>query len=151
MVTNFFLLLLCTTCFTLLINKGIQSKKDYIEIIWLSPINTVILGPVWEEVLFRGLPILLGENNPFGWIMIISSSLFALIHLKNVEKGKILLLIDVFVFASVMAWVTVNWGILYAILMHIINNAIAYLLICLYFNKRNRMSYSPSTTSLWQK
>jgi membrane protease YdiL (CAAX protease family) len=64
--------------------------------------STIIYSPTLEELIFRGLPILFFGNNIFSWGMIISNLIFTIIHLPNVKKGKILLAIDVFVFANIM-------------------------------------------------
>lgn len=108
-------------------------KKKFLN----SPIIVMVAGPVLEELLHRLIPILLGATSIFDWSMLISSLLFALLHMPNYREGHVVKFIKFFGTACILAWVALNWGIMYAILMHMMHNMLTYSILY-----RNRHSFA---------
>ena len=82
------------------------------------------LGPVMEELLFRGTvtKLLLSEYSPWKAILI-SSALFAVFHLNPIQMPA------AFLIGLLFAWTYYKTGSLFpCILMHILNNSIATVL-----------------------
>ena len=66
---------------------------EIVEIAWLGPFLAVVIAPVTEEVVFRGLILrgLLGRWRPAAAILF-SSALFALVHFNPAQAPVALLL-----------------------------------------------------------
>jgi membrane protease YdiL (CAAX protease family) len=126
---RFMALFLFKMTFTLLLSRGGKVTDDLLRKILDSPLLVIVGAPIFEELLFRYLPILFGATSIFDWSMITSSLLFALAHMPNYREGHLLQFFKFVVISCIYAWVAINWGILYAILMHILNNALAYLFL----------------------
>ncbi|MFT3950870.1 MAG: CPBP family intramembrane metalloprotease [Oscillospiraceae bacterium] len=78
----------------------------------------VILGPVVEEVLYRGIALRLLKPYGKGMAVVVSSAVFALMH------GNIPQAVNAFLFGLLMGTIAVQFNsILPTILIHILNNA----------------------------
>ena len=77
-----------------------------------------ILGPVAEELLFRG--VLLRQLAPWGkqTAIVISAVLFGVFH------GNIIQIPFAFLVGLVLGYVTMEYSVIWAILLHIINNMV---------------------------
>ena len=96
---------------------------DIVEIVWLGPFLAVVIAPVTEELVFRGLILrgLLGRWRPAAAILF-SSGLFALVHFNPVQAPVALLL------GLLTGWLYVRTRSLgLCILAHALNNAASYL------------------------
>ena len=89
--------------------------------LWISIVSAVIMAPLFEEWMFRGMILrgLLRKVSPV-WAIVISAFLFSLIHL-NPWQG-----IPAFILGCVFGYVYLKTGNLWlTMLMHATNNAIA--------------------------
>lgn len=90
---------------------------------WLIVAAVVVVAPIYEEVVFRGLIWRsIADRFGNGWAMWISSALFALIHLQYdmFEMGLI------FVLALIFAYIRQTSGsLILPIILHMINNGLA--------------------------
>jgi glutamate-5-semialdehyde dehydrogenase len=96
---------------------------DIVEIAWLGPFLAVVIAPVTEELVFRGLILrgLLGRWRPAAAILF-SAGLFALVHFNPVQAPVALLL------GLLTGWLYVRTRSLgLCILAHALNNAASYL------------------------
>lgn len=96
---------------------------DIVEIAWLGPFLAVVIAPVTEELVFRGLILrgLLGRWRPAAAILF-SAALFALVHFNPVQAPVALLL------GLLTGWLYVRTRSLgLCILAHALNNAASYL------------------------
>lgn len=96
-------------------------------------IAVVVIAPIYEELLFRGLLFgvlkhlktsqITNDNSQHKNILasMISSVLFALVHLQYDTYGLVL----IFVLALFFCYVRVRFGLLLAIVLHMLNNGIA--------------------------
>lgn len=96
---------------------------DIVEIAWLGPFLAVVIAPVTEEIVFRGLILrgLLGRWRPVAAVLF-SSALFALVHFNPAQAPVALLL------GLLTGWLYVltrSLGL--CILAHALNNAASYL------------------------
>ena len=96
---------------------------EIVEIAWLGPFLAVVIAPVTEEIVFRGLILrgLLGRWRPMAAILF-SSGLFALVHFNPAQAPVALLL------GLLTGWLyarTRSLGL--CILAHAPNNAASYL------------------------
>jgi glutamate-5-semialdehyde dehydrogenase len=96
---------------------------DIVEIAWLGPFLAVVIAPVTEELVFRGLILrgLLGRWRPAAAVLF-SAGLFALVHFNPVQAPVALLL------GLLTGWLyarTRSLGL--CILAHALNNAASYL------------------------
>lgn len=97
-------------------------------------------APIMEEVLFRGF-VLDSIRNEAILVIIASSILFGLYHLKNYFiKSPQSLIIQIvyatFIIGPIFSWITFQSSSLFmVIILHSINNAIAITLTQKYFNK----------------
>jgi membrane protease YdiL (CAAX protease family) len=92
---------------------------------WLSFISSVVVAPVIEELMFRGIIFAgLSKRYPL-WLAAVGSSLaFALLH------GQVNVGIYTFVFGLILSWLYFRSGSLYpGITAHFINNLIAFWLL----------------------
>ena len=92
---------------------------------WLSFVSSVVVAPVIEEIVFRGI-ILIGLAKKFPlWVAAIISALaFALLH------GQINVGIYTFIFGIILSYTYIRSGSIYpGIMAHFINNLIAFWLI----------------------
>ena len=85
----------------------------------------VLIGPIFEEVIFRGA--ILRTLLPYGrnFAIVLSSLLFAVYHL-NLFQG-----VFAFFAGLILAYCTVRFSMKWSILLHIANNALASLLMYL--------------------
>ena len=88
----------------------------------IEPIWTIILVPIWQEIIFRYLPYKLWhlKGGNFLLIGIVSSIIFALIH----WYFGIWFVILAFLFGFIYWIVMVKFGLLAAILIHAAVNII---------------------------
>ncbi|MDR2106888.1 MAG: CPBP family intramembrane metalloprotease [Coriobacteriales bacterium] len=82
----------------------------------------VILGPIFEEIIFRGA--VLRSLQPYGenFAIVVSSLLFGLYHLILFQG------IFAFFVGLILAYCTLRFSIKWAMLLHVLNNAFAMLL-----------------------
>lgn len=93
--------------------------------LWVSFVFTVVVVPIIEELYFRGI-ILPAVTKRFGWIIGIagSSMIFALLH------GQYNVMIYTFILGCVLSVMYIRLkSIVPGIFLHILNNAIAFILI----------------------
>lgn len=88
------------------------------ETSWQMIVYTAVLAPIGEEILFRGL--LLRTAQPYGRRLAIftSAMFFALMH-GNQTQG-----IFAFCFGLLAAYVTLEYSIVWAMLLHFLNNSL---------------------------
>ncbi|WP_158885694.1 type II CAAX endopeptidase family protein [Rhodanobacter sp. L36] len=86
------------------------------------------LGPIVEELLFRGLLLsALMRRWQVGWAVAVTSLLFVLIHLPGL-KLQWYALPDLFLLALALSWIRLKSGSIWpAVLTHATNNALAML------------------------
>lgn len=85
-------------------------------------LSTVVAAPILEELLFRGL-IFESCRERFGnaWAVLTSALLFGLIHIVPVQ------MVNAFVVGIILGYIYLKTGsLLSVIILHAINNAIAY-------------------------
>lgn len=107
-------------------------------------VATTIIAPLYEEVVFRGLifgtivntsssltnqPNLLGLSPKEWTATVISSVLFAMVHLQYDVFGMGV----IFVIALLLCYARIKYGLLLAIVLHVINNSLA-MAMYLYLN-----------------
>ncbi|MDR1015578.1 MAG: CPBP family intramembrane metalloprotease [Coriobacteriales bacterium] len=82
----------------------------------------VLIGPIFEEIIFRGA--ILRSLQPFGrnFAIVISSLLFGLYHLF-LFQGTFAFFVGI-----LLAWCTLRFSIKWAMLLHVLNNAMSMLL-----------------------
>lgn len=130
---------------TELLNKEPMAFMDALldtHSLWPMVFAVVVVAPIYEELIFRGVIFeVLARPKPRSdkpsrrsiiGAGIVSSALFALVHFQYDWYGLLL----IFVIALFFCYVKVRYGLLLAILLHIINNAITmvvYLLTTDYF------------------
>lgn len=92
---------------------------------WLSFASSVVVAPVIEELMFRGIIFAgLAKQYPLWLAAIVSSLAFAVLH------GQVNVGIYTFVFGLILSWLYFRSGSLYpGILAHFINNLIAFWLL----------------------
>ena len=89
---------------------------------FLILIYVVVLGPLFEELLFRGLILRTLDKYHRGFAILISSLLFGMLHM-NLQQG-----IVTFAIGCVLAYVSLKYDtLLLPIGMHMINNLVAVL------------------------
>lgn len=114
----------------LLFLDGLINKDNQL----LLTIAIVIISPIYEEILFRGMMygaiahITLNHGTTlhtlshYQWAgLFISSILFTYVHLQYDWFGMVI----IFCLALLFGYVRIKYGLLLAIVLHIINNAIA--------------------------
>lgn len=86
----------------------------------------ISLGPLLEELLFRGVLLsALLQRWRTGWAVLISSSIFALVHLPGLQFGWYALP-ELTLLAMVLAWLRLHSGSIWpAVLAHGVNNLLA--------------------------
>jgi len=91
--------------------------RDYSGVLYV-----VLLGPVLEEIIFRGA--VLRSLEPFGqnFAIVVSSLLFGLYHLMLFQG------VFAFFIGLVLAYCAIRFSIKWAILLHILNNGFATVL-----------------------
>lgn len=90
--------------------------------VWLSFVTSVLIAPIVEETLFRGLLYgsLMKRFSPI-WAALLSSVLFGLLH------GQVNVIIYTFFLGLILCWLYQRAGsIIPGILLHLLNNAIAF-------------------------
>ena len=88
---------------------------------FLMLLYSVLLAPLFEEILFRGL--IFNQLRRYGrcFAILITALLFGLMH------TNVLQLIAAILLGLLLAWIRETYGLPYAILLHISNNALAIL------------------------
>lgn len=87
--------------------------------LWLLIFAIVIIAPIYEEVLFRGLLFGIWQNKIIA--IITSSVLFSLVHFQYDWFGLVL----IFIIGLIFGWVRYRYGLIVVIILHMLNNAIA--------------------------
>lgn len=95
----------------------------------------ISLGPLLEELLFRGVLLsALMQRWRTGWAVLISSSIFALVHLPGLQFGWYALP-ELALLAMVLAWLRLRSGSIWpAVLAHGVNNLLAVVAWFVVFN-----------------
>lgn len=92
---------------------------------WLAAVSAVVIAPIIEELLFRGVLFAgLAKRWPV-WLAAVTSSLvFAVLH------GQVNVGIYTFVLGCMLSWLYVRSGSIYpGILVHFLNNLVAFWLL----------------------
>ena len=84
--------------------------------------NLVIVGPIVEELLFRGLFLRSLAQYGRTYAIVVSSILFGMYHASLIENGY------AFVVGIVLAYITLRYSIKWAIIIHCLNNMIMMLI-----------------------
>jgi len=110
------------------VSQDIQQLGANTPLAWRIPLVLVVvsLGPVVEELLFRGvlLSTLLQRWGP-GWAVAVSSLMFALVHLPGLQ-WQWFGLPDLLLLALLLAWLRLRSGSIWpGVLAHGINNLLA--------------------------
>lgn len=96
-------------------------KNASAEVVWTTLISAVVLAPLIEEILFRGVIMKLMERYGLWTAVIFSSLIFALMHMDPTS------FVVIFILGMVFALVKYVTGSLWTtIIMHAANNAIGY-------------------------
>lgn len=108
----------------------LQQKRQvsqYHESIIKNPVNATLLGPIFEEVLFRGiiLPALFNITKSVPFAAIGSGLLFGAAHLNNRHDGAQKQAIVSAIWGTAIGFFSVSYGLGAAIAAHIANNTIA--------------------------
>lgn len=92
---------------------------------WLAAVSAVVIAPVIEELLFRGVLFAgLAKRWPIWLAAVVSSSAFAVLH------GQVNVGIYTFILGCLLSWLYVRSGSLFpGILVHFINNLVAFWLL----------------------
>ena len=108
---------------------GFNNPHGFIALL-LTFISLVILPPIAEEILFRGLVYTsLRKVMPFVWAMIFTSAIFAIGHLpEGGSSGPLYIAaIDTFSLSLVLVYLREKTGSLYASMtLHALKNLIAF-------------------------
>lgn len=124
-----------------LISEGIAENYlnwlNSVQMLTLGPETTLlqyvlffglvsILAPVIEEIIFRGIIIeRLGAKYNYRWAVIISSTIFAFLHVSQV--------LDAFIFGVVLSLVYLKTeSLMIPILIHVVNNITAFFFMIAY-------------------
>lgn len=109
-------------------------------------VNLVVLVPIVEEIIFRGIMFKkLNTLSPF-WIILFSSFLFSLVHINPFNiRGSILQVVSALIF-GIIAGIIYNktHNILTVIIFHASGNLISYLILAnqsTYFNVQQTLNY----------
>ena len=86
------------------------------EIVWSMIVYSVLIAPILEEVLYRGMVLTNLERYGKGFAIVASALLFALIH--NDVSG----ILFGFAFGIITGYITAEYSIVWSIGIHIINN-----------------------------
>lgn len=102
--------------------EGYDAVKDVIGLGGWAILSTVVAAPILEEVLFRGLIFeSCRERFGRGAAVFVSAALFGLIHILPVQ------VINAFVVGLILGYVYLKTNsLLSVIILHAVNNAIAY-------------------------
>lgn len=110
------------------VTQDIQQLGAHTPLAWRIPLVLVVvsLGPVVEELLFRGVLLsALRRRWQLGWAVAISSLAFALVHLPGLQ-WQWFALPDLLLLALALAWLRLHSGSIWpAVLAHGINNLLA--------------------------
>ncbi len=92
---------------------------------WLAAISSVVIAPIIEELLFRGILFAgLARRWPVWLAAVLSSLAFALLH------GQVNVGIYTFILGMLLSWCYVRSGSLYpGMLVHFLNNLVAFALL----------------------
>jgi len=110
-----------------LLPRGLSIIDSYGEVIDslftpLGLVYIVLVGPIFEELVFRGA--MLGNLRRFGdnFAIIVSSLLFGFYHMTIMQIPFS------FIVGLLLGYVTVRWSIRVAILLHIVTNGLSVLI-----------------------
>jgi membrane protease YdiL (CAAX protease family) len=110
------------------VSQDIRQLGAGTPLAWRMPLVLVVvgLGPVVEELLFRGVLLsALLQRWQLGWAVAISSLMFALVHLPGLQ-WQWFALPDLLLLALALAWLRLRSGSIWpAVLAHGINNLLA--------------------------
>jgi membrane protease YdiL (CAAX protease family) len=100
--------------------------------VWLAFASLVVLPPIAEEIIFRGFLFgtLRGHRLSLPWSVVITSLLFATLHLFGSADGGLLWIafIDTFVLSVVLCYVRDKTGAIWACIgIHALKNGIVFL------------------------
>lgn len=107
-----------------LVDSYIDDNSNYYWKFILSLLSSVILIPIIEEIVFRGIIIKYLKENSKLKKVIFSSILFALIHMP----ASINYLLIIFFLGIILCQIALNIGLIYSILFHSTYNFVALLL-----------------------
>ena len=115
----------------LLQNNGVSTNnaEDVFSLYYMNIpglLYVVLLGPILEEIIFRGA--ILRALEPFGknFAIVVSALLFGLYHLSLFQG------IFAFFIGLVLAYTAMRFSIKWSMLLHILNNAFAMLITYFY-------------------
>lgn len=97
----------------------------------LLAVGAILLAPLWEEVFFRGV-LFAGLQRRFGFLTsaVVSSALFALLHLEGFHLGGLYLLGQTMAHGIVLCWLYRRTGSLAApVIAHMAHNTAALVLL----------------------
>ncbi len=103
------------------LEEALASATGVLQGFWMIT-YTIVMAPLFEELLFRGFAFSILRKNGRMFAIIISSFLFALMH------ANIFQFIVAFLIGLLLAWVRDTYGLPYSIFLHLSNNALALLL-----------------------
>lgn len=86
--------------------------------------NVVLLAPVFEELVFRKLILNFFKIQNLFLGIILSSLLFALIHIKSLDYINYTSIILAFIFGVIACVIYLRYGLTYSIIFHVIYNLI---------------------------
>lgn len=132
---------------TLFPTEGYENVTENIGLGGWAILSTVVAAPILEELLFRGL-IFESCRERFGnaWAVLTSALLFGLIHIVPVQ------MVNAFVVGIILGYIYLKTGsLLSVIILHAINNAIAYVSMCYFGDSANVTveSMFASKTAYW--
>ncbi len=92
---------------------------------WLTAVSAVVIAPIIEELLFRGVLFAgLAKRWPVWLAAIVSSLAFAVLH------GQVNVGIYTFILGCLLSWLYVRSGSIYpGMLVHFLNNLVAFWLL----------------------
>lgn len=111
-----------------MVRQDIQQLGATTPLAWRIPLVLIVvsLGPVAEELLFRGVLLsTLLQRWGAGWAVVVSSLIFALVHLPGLQ-WQWFGLPDLLLLALLLAWLRLRSGSIWpGVLAHGINNLLA--------------------------
>jgi membrane protease YdiL (CAAX protease family) len=98
--------------------------------IWLMGLAAVVLAPLGEELIFRGPMIFFKEKPYFKYVFYGLTLIFGFYHISNFEISTTILLLSPLLVApqisvgTLMGFIRVRFGILWAIALHALYNLV---------------------------
>ncbi len=127
------LLIICIFAVVSILFPGVNTKQEQVVFefgktgwgYWLAAISSVVVAPIIEELLFRGVLFAgLAKRWPVWLAAVVSSLAFAVLH------GQVNVGIYTFVLGCLLSWLYVRSGSVYpGILVHFLNNLVAFWLL----------------------